>query len=164
MSFDPYNFPLKIRKSIETPTPKVGAHLGVWGFIPSHFPTFLKAWNVTPRIHSWPTPLQALALVVSSMLRLRQSSYWRFLVPYLVLVMVDRVGGCIVLVAIWVVSGATWMFSIVTFTTMESTSIAVMIPFSALTILVIPNLIMDIVLARERRKRGGRTKLGKMWA
>jgi hypothetical protein len=56
------------------------------------------------------------------------------------------------------------MFSIVTFTTMESTSIAVMIPFSALTILVIPNLIMDIVLARERRKRGGRTKLGKMWA
>jgi hypothetical protein len=30
---------LKIRESIETPTPKVGAHLGMWGLIPSHFPT-----------------------------------------------------------------------------------------------------------------------------
>jgi hypothetical protein len=29
MSFDPYNRLLKIQKSIGTPTPKVGAHLGV---------------------------------------------------------------------------------------------------------------------------------------
>ncbi len=36
MSFDPCNLLLKIRESIGTPTPKVGAHLGVWGFIPSH--------------------------------------------------------------------------------------------------------------------------------
>jgi hypothetical protein len=36
MNFDPYNRLLKIRESIETPTPKVGAHLGVCGFIPSH--------------------------------------------------------------------------------------------------------------------------------
>jgi len=36
MSFDPCIYPLKIRESIETPTPKVGAHLGVWRFIPSH--------------------------------------------------------------------------------------------------------------------------------
>jgi len=35
MSFDPYNRPLKIWKSIETPTPKVGVDLGMWGFIPS---------------------------------------------------------------------------------------------------------------------------------
>jgi hypothetical protein len=35
MGFDPYNHFLKIRESIETPIPKVGAHLGVWGFIPS---------------------------------------------------------------------------------------------------------------------------------
>jgi hypothetical protein len=43
MSFEPYNRPLKIQKSIETPTPKVGAHLGVWGFILSHSPTFPRA-------------------------------------------------------------------------------------------------------------------------
>jgi hypothetical protein len=42
MSFDPRNRLLQIQKSIETPTPKVGAHLGVCGFIPSHFPTLLK--------------------------------------------------------------------------------------------------------------------------
>jgi len=34
MGFDPYNCTLKVRESIETPTPKMGAHLGVWGFIP----------------------------------------------------------------------------------------------------------------------------------
>ncbi len=30
----------------------MGAHLGVWGFIPSHSPTLSGAWNVTPRLHS----------------------------------------------------------------------------------------------------------------
>jgi hypothetical protein len=40
MGFDPYNRSLKIWDSIRTPIPKVGAHLGVWGFIPSHIPTF----------------------------------------------------------------------------------------------------------------------------
>jgi len=35
--FDPYNRPLTIWESIGTPTPKVGVHLGVWGFIPPHF-------------------------------------------------------------------------------------------------------------------------------
>jgi hypothetical protein len=35
MSFDPYNYLLKIRESIKTLIPKVGAHLGVCGFIPS---------------------------------------------------------------------------------------------------------------------------------
>jgi hypothetical protein len=47
MGFDPYNYSLKIQESIETPTPKVGAHLGVWKFIPSHSPKFPGAWNVT---------------------------------------------------------------------------------------------------------------------
>jgi hypothetical protein len=48
MSFDPYDRPLKIRESIGTLTPKMGIHLGVWGFIPSHSPTFSKTINVTP--------------------------------------------------------------------------------------------------------------------
>jgi hypothetical protein len=50
MGFDTCNCSLKIWKSIETPTPKMGAHLGVWVFIPSHSPALLGAWNVTPRL------------------------------------------------------------------------------------------------------------------
>jgi hypothetical protein len=42
MSFDPWNHPLKIWKSIGTPTPKAGAHLGVWG---SFFHTLLHFWK-----------------------------------------------------------------------------------------------------------------------
>ncbi len=71
MNFDPCNHPLKIWKSIGTPTPKVKVHLGVWGFIPSHSPTLPGAWNGTLGLHSWPTPSQALALVVSPELGLR---------------------------------------------------------------------------------------------
>ncbi len=56
---------LKIWDSIETPTPKMGAHLGMWGFIPSHSSTFPGAWNVIPRLHSWPAPSQPLTLVTS---------------------------------------------------------------------------------------------------
>jgi len=41
------------------------------GFIPSHLLTFLKAWNVTPKFHSWPAPLQALVLVMSLRLGLQ---------------------------------------------------------------------------------------------
>jgi hypothetical protein len=52
----------------------VGAHLGVWRFIPSHSPTFPGAWIVTLGRHSKPTPSQALALVASPRLRLRHSS------------------------------------------------------------------------------------------
>jgi hypothetical protein len=37
LGFDPYNFSLNIRESIGTPTFKVEAPLGVWGFISSHF-------------------------------------------------------------------------------------------------------------------------------
>jgi len=60
MNFDPYNRLLKIRKSIRTLAPKVGARLKVCGFIPSHSPTLPKTSNVTPRLHSWTAPLQAL--------------------------------------------------------------------------------------------------------
>jgi hypothetical protein len=61
MSFGPCNHPLKIR----LPIPKVGAQLGVCGFIPSHSPTLLRAWNVIPRLHSWTIPLQTFALVTN---------------------------------------------------------------------------------------------------
>jgi hypothetical protein len=70
MSFDPNNCLLKIWESIRTPTLKMGVHLGVWGFIPSHSLTLLGAWNVTPELHSWPAPLQALALIVNPRLGL----------------------------------------------------------------------------------------------
>ncbi len=43
MSFDPYNCFLKIQESIGILTPNVGAHLGVWGFIPLHFLTLSRA-------------------------------------------------------------------------------------------------------------------------
>jgi hypothetical protein len=72
MSFDPYNRSLKIRKSTGTPIPKMGAHLGLWGFIPSHCFALLGAWDVTPKLSSWHTPLQALALVTSPRLGLQQ--------------------------------------------------------------------------------------------
>jgi hypothetical protein len=54
-----------------SPTPKVGACLGVWGFIPSHFSTLSRVWNVTTRLHFWSAPLQALTLVTSPRLGLR---------------------------------------------------------------------------------------------
>jgi hypothetical protein len=72
MSFDLCNCPLKIWKSIGTPIPKVEVHLGVWGFIPSHYPTLTKTWNWIPELHFWLTPLQAFALVMSSGLGLQQ--------------------------------------------------------------------------------------------
>jgi len=57
MNFDPCNHLLKIWESIAATTPKVRAHLKVWGFIPSHFLTLFLTlpgtWNVTPELHSW---------------------------------------------------------------------------------------------------------------
>jgi hypothetical protein len=78
MGFDAYNRTLKIQESIGTPTPKVGAHLGVWGFIPSHSPTFPGAWNVTLGLPFWPTTLQTLALVVNPRLGLRHTHSLKF--------------------------------------------------------------------------------------
>jgi hypothetical protein len=71
LRFDPCNRFLKIWESIRTPTPKVETPLGVWGFIPSHFPTLLGACSVTPGLRSWPATLQALALIASPRIRLR---------------------------------------------------------------------------------------------
>jgi hypothetical protein len=65
LSFDPYNRPMNIWKSTGTPIPKVEAPLEVWGFIPSHFLSLSG-------FLSWPSTLQALALIVSPKLRLRQ--------------------------------------------------------------------------------------------
>jgi hypothetical protein len=76
MGFGSWNCSIKIRESIETLTPKMGIHLGVWGFIPSHSPTVPGAWDVTPELPSWPTPLQAFALVASPRLGLQQLWRW----------------------------------------------------------------------------------------
>jgi hypothetical protein len=76
MNFDPCNHFLNIQESIKSPIPKMGTHLGMWRFIPSHPPTLLGTWNVTLRLRSWPTPLQAFALVSGPRLRLRHFLFW----------------------------------------------------------------------------------------
>jgi hypothetical protein len=48
MNFDPSNCFLNIQKSFGTSIPKVGAHLGMCGFIPSHSSTFLGVWMWLP--------------------------------------------------------------------------------------------------------------------
>jgi hypothetical protein len=63
--------PTIVLSSIRTLTPKVGVHVGVWGFIPSHSLTLPRTWDVTPRLPSWPAPFQALALVMRPKLRLQ---------------------------------------------------------------------------------------------
>jgi hypothetical protein len=50
MSFGPCNCLLKIQGSVGTQTPKVEVHLGVWGFILSHFFALPGAWNVSLRL------------------------------------------------------------------------------------------------------------------
>jgi hypothetical protein len=62
---------LRTQCKVATLTPKVGVHLGVWRFNPSHSPTLPGAWDVTSELPSWLAPLQALALVASSKLGLR---------------------------------------------------------------------------------------------
>jgi hypothetical protein len=60
MGFDPWNFFLKIWESIGTPTPKVEAHLGVWGFIPSHCPALPKHEMWLPGFYFGPQPCKPL--------------------------------------------------------------------------------------------------------
>jgi len=57
MGFDPCNRPLKIWESIGTPIPKMGVHLGVWRFNPSHSFALSGAWDLTPGLPSWPRNL-----------------------------------------------------------------------------------------------------------
>jgi hypothetical protein len=80
MGFDPCNHLLKIQKFVGTLTPKMGVHLGVWGFIPSHSFTLPRALDVTPRLPSWFATLQALALVMNLRLGLRHYSYQKTLI------------------------------------------------------------------------------------
>jgi hypothetical protein len=76
MGFDPYNGSLKIWESTGALIPKVGVPLGVWKFILSHFPTLPGTWDATPGFLSWPAPLQAFALVVSTRLGLWHYLYY----------------------------------------------------------------------------------------
>jgi len=48
MSFDPSNCPLKIRNFKGSPIPKVGVHLKVCQFIPSHIFALSKVWMWLP--------------------------------------------------------------------------------------------------------------------
>jgi hypothetical protein len=57
MGFGPWNCPMKIQESIGTSTPKMGVHLGMWRFIPSHFFALPGTWNVTLGLPSWPVTL-----------------------------------------------------------------------------------------------------------
>ncbi len=61
MGFGPCNHSLKIRESKweswncqsgSPEIPKMGVHLGMWRFIPSHSLTLLGAWDVTPGLPS----------------------------------------------------------------------------------------------------------------
>jgi hypothetical protein len=67
MGFDSYNRSLKIWESTETPTPKMGAHLGVWMSTHTLFHTL--------ELPSWLMPLQAFTLVMSPRLRLQRRMY-----------------------------------------------------------------------------------------
>jgi hypothetical protein len=90
MIFDPCNCFMKIQESIETPISKVGAHLGVWRFIPSHSSTLLGAWNATLRLHFWPAPLQAIALVANPRLGLRHNLWWSNFFDGLIILICER--------------------------------------------------------------------------
>jgi hypothetical protein len=67
MGYDPYNRSQKIWESTGTPTPKMGAHLGMW--------VFILTLSQTLGLPSWPTPLQTIALVMSSRLGLRHMAF-----------------------------------------------------------------------------------------
>ncbi len=72
MSFDPYNCALKIQKSIWDSNSHNGTSLGS---VRVHSLTlFALPWtcDVTPKPPSWPTTLQALSLIVSPRLGLRE--------------------------------------------------------------------------------------------
>jgi len=68
MGLNPCNCSMKIWESIETPTPKVGTHLGMWMFILSHSPTLLGAWNVTTNLHIWTQYLHLIETLLYNLL------------------------------------------------------------------------------------------------
>jgi hypothetical protein len=73
--FSPYNRAMKIRESIGTPTPNMGVHLRMWGFIPSLSSALPGACNVPPGVPSWLATLQNLALVTSPRLGLQHLDF-----------------------------------------------------------------------------------------
>jgi len=75
LSFDPWNCSLKFQESTRTPSPKVGVALGVWRFIPSHFPTLSGICDVTPGLSLGLHPCNPFALVASPKLGLQQDTW-----------------------------------------------------------------------------------------
>jgi len=76
LRFDPSNQSLKFWESTETPSPKVGVALGVWGLTPSHSPALSRVYDVTPGLPLGPHPCNPFTLVASPKLRLQQ---WGFI-------------------------------------------------------------------------------------
>ncbi len=79
LSFDPSNCSLKFWQSLWdsnshqlSPTPTMGVHLGVWGFIPSHSLHSQEHVMWLPGLLLGPQPCNSLALVASPRLGLRQ--------------------------------------------------------------------------------------------
>ncbi len=79
MGFDPCNCPLKIRESTKTPTPNMGIHLGVWGVLLLTLFCTLRNMKCDSWAKFWPTPLQALALVVSPKLGLWHKNCYKLM-------------------------------------------------------------------------------------
>jgi len=74
LGFDPCNHSLNIQESMGTPTPNMGVHLGVWGFIPSHSFALPGHENTTIGLSLGSHPCKPFALVASPRLRLRHSN------------------------------------------------------------------------------------------
>ncbi len=72
MNLTPCNCPLKIRQFTKTLIPKMGVHLGVWRFIPSHAFALMGTWNMTLGLSLGSHLCKPFALVVSPRLRLQQ--------------------------------------------------------------------------------------------
>ncbi len=75
LSLDPSNCSLKFWESTGTPSPKMGAALGVWGFTPSHFLTLSGVCDVAHGLPLGPHPRNPFALVANPKLGLRQVYY-----------------------------------------------------------------------------------------
>jgi hypothetical protein len=65
LGFDPCNHSLNIRESTRTPTPNMGVHLGMWGFILSHSFAFPGHENTILRLGLGSHPCKPFALVVN---------------------------------------------------------------------------------------------------
>jgi hypothetical protein len=73
--FYPCDRPLKIREFTRTPSPKVRVALGMWRFIPSHFPTLPVTCNVTSELPLCLRPCKPLCLGRKPKARVATSTY-----------------------------------------------------------------------------------------